>query len=145
VDSELLFFGGGGGRQNSKSGLGSFIVEVPRSHTIRRTYLVRLLWTSDQPAAKAANYIIPQTQETNIHALSEIQTRVPSIQNTAHLEIVAQSTSGKMRKNGRCENCDKKEFSRKPWKGKITFLFLSFRRVLNVNYSFLGNSPASEF
>ena len=26
-----------------------------------------------------------------------------------------------------------------------TFLFLSFRRVLNVMYSFLGNSPASEF
>jgi len=26
-----------------------------------------------------------------------------------------------------------------------TGLFLSFRRVLNVNYSFLGNSPASEF
>ena len=26
-----------------------------------------------------------------------------------------------------------------------TILFLSFRRVLNVNYSFLGNSPASEF
>ena len=26
-----------------------------------------------------------------------------------------------------------------------SFLFLSFRRVLNVNYSFLGNSPASEF
>jgi len=25
------------------------------------------------------------------------------------------------------------------------YLFLSFRRVLNVNYSFLGNSPASEF
>ena len=25
------------------------------------------------------------------------------------------------------------------------FLFLSFRRVLNVIYSFLGNSPASEF
>ena len=24
-------------------------------------------------------------------------------------------------------------------------LFLSFRRVLNVSYSFLGNSPASEF
>jgi len=24
------------------------------------------------------------------------------------------------------------------------FLFLSFRRVLNVIYSFLGNSPASE-
>jgi len=24
-------------------------------------------------------------------------------------------------------------------------LFLSFRHVLNVNYSFLGNSPASEF
>ena len=26
-----------------------------------------------------------------------------------------------------------------------TFLFLSFSRVLNVIYSFLGNSPASEF
>jgi len=24
-------------------------------------------------------------------------------------------------------------------------LFLNFRRVLNVNYSLLGNSPASEF
>jgi len=28
---------------------------------------------------------------------------------------------------------------------KKTNLFLSFRRVLNVIYSFLGNSPASEF
>ena len=27
----------------------------------------------------------------------------------------------------------------------MKILFLSFRRVLNVNYSFLGNSPASEF
>jgi len=27
----------------------------------------------------------------------------------------------------------------------LSILFLSFRRVLNVNYSFLGNSPASEF
>jgi len=27
----------------------------------------------------------------------------------------------------------------------LEFLFLSFRRVLNVIYSFLGNSPASEF
>jgi len=27
----------------------------------------------------------------------------------------------------------------------VSILFLSFRRVLNVNYSFLGNSPASEF
>jgi len=27
----------------------------------------------------------------------------------------------------------------------VLILFLSFRRVLNVNYSFLGNSPASEF
>ena len=27
----------------------------------------------------------------------------------------------------------------------IFFLFLSFRRVLNVICSFLGNSPASEF
>ena len=26
-----------------------------------------------------------------------------------------------------------------------SILFLSFRRVLNVNCSFLGNSPASEF
>jgi len=28
---------------------------------------------------------------------------------------------------------------------KVRFLFLSFRRVLNVIYSFLGNSPAYEF
>jgi len=29
---------------------------------------------------------------------------------------------------------------------KVTYiLFVSFRRVLNVNYSFLCNSPASEF
>jgi len=27
----------------------------------------------------------------------------------------------------------------------VFFLFLSFRRVLNVIYSFLGNSPAPEF
>ena len=31
------------------------------------------------------------------------------------------------------------------FKHDIYILFLSFRRVLNVNYSFLGNSPASEF
>jgi len=30
-------------------------------------------------------------------------------------------------------------------KQQAKFLFLSFRRVLNVIYSFLGNSPASEF
>ena len=28
---------------------------------------------------------------------------------------------------------------------KSVMLFLSFRRVLNVIYSFLGNSPASDF
>ena len=32
-----------------------------------------------------------------------------------------------------------------PKKVLYMILFLSFRRVLNVNYSFLGNSPASEF
>ena len=30
-------------------------------------------------------------------------------------------------------------------KDGYSILFLSFRRVLNVIYSFLGNSPASEF
>jgi len=30
-------------------------------------------------------------------------------------------------------------------KHRWLILFLSFRRVLNVIYSFLGNSPASEF
>jgi len=30
-------------------------------------------------------------------------------------------------------------------KEQYKFLFLSFRRVLNVIYSFLGNSPSSEF
>jgi len=31
------------------------------------------------------------------------------------------------------------------YKEGVGFLFLSFRRVLNVIDSFLGNSPASEF
>ena len=33
----------------------------------------------------------------------------------------------------------------KPFRPDNSILFLSFRRVLNVIYSFLGNSPASEF
>jgi len=43
-----------------------------------------------------------------------------------------------------------KKYEKKSWanfnvKQKPGFLFLSFRRVLNVICSFLGNSPASEF
>jgi hypothetical protein len=42
--------------QHPKSGLGRFILEVTRSHTIRHTHTrpVRLLWTSDQLVAEAA-------------------------------------------------------------------------------------------
>jgi hypothetical protein len=39
---------------HSKSGLGRLIFEVPVSHA--RTHPVGLLWTGDQPVAKAVTY-----------------------------------------------------------------------------------------
>jgi len=42
-------------------------------------------------------------------------------------------------------SCSKCNFDADKADENIQMLFLSFRRVLNVNYSFLGISPASEF
>jgi hypothetical protein len=42
--------------QEANSGLGHIVVEVSRSHTIRHTYLVGILWTSDQLVTDAATY-----------------------------------------------------------------------------------------
>jgi hypothetical protein len=39
-------------------GLGHLIVEVFRSHTVKHTHLVGLLWTSDQLVAEASAYTI---------------------------------------------------------------------------------------
>ena len=41
--------------------------------------------------------------------------------------------------------CGRETKRRQLRNARSVFLFLSFRRVLNVIYSFLGNSPASEF
>jgi hypothetical protein len=61
-------------------------IEASQSHTIRHT--VGLIWTSDQSLAEASTYTGQHniyTQETNIHALSGIQTRDPSNQVAADL------------------------------------------------------------
>jgi hypothetical protein len=62
--------------------------EVSSSHTIRQA--AGLLWTSDQPVAKASTYPRQhnvQTQDTNIHALSGIRSRDPSNQAAADLRL----------------------------------------------------------
>jgi hypothetical protein len=54
------------------------------------THTVGLLWTSDQPVAKASTYTGQhniETQETNIHALTGIRTRDPSNQAAADLRL----------------------------------------------------------
>jgi hypothetical protein len=62
------------------SGLCRHIFELSRPHTIRHTYSVGLLWTSDEPVAEAATYTnTQQTQGTKIHTRSGIQTRIPAI------------------------------------------------------------------
>jgi hypothetical protein len=53
-------------------------------------HTVGLLWTSDQPVSEASTYTGQhsiETQETNIHALSEIRTRDPSNQAAAGLRL----------------------------------------------------------
>jgi len=47
--------------ETARSSPGRFILQVSRSHTIRHTHLVRLLWNSDQPLAEAATYKTPNT------------------------------------------------------------------------------------
>jgi hypothetical protein len=57
---------------------------------ITHIYTVGLLWTSDQPVAEASTYTAQhnvQTQQTNIHAPSEIRTRDPSNQAAADLRL----------------------------------------------------------
>jgi hypothetical protein len=63
--------------QQPKSGRCHLIVEVSRSHTIRRTHAVELLRTSDKPVAEAATHTTHNKQDTNIHAVSIIRTRDP--------------------------------------------------------------------
>jgi hypothetical protein len=50
--------------QQPNSGLGRLAVEVSRSHSIRNTHSVGLLWTSDQPVAEAANYTAHNKHKT---------------------------------------------------------------------------------
>jgi hypothetical protein len=53
-------------------------------------HTVGILWTSDQSVAETSTYTGQhniETQETNIHALSGIQTRDPSNQAAAYLRL----------------------------------------------------------
>jgi hypothetical protein len=64
------------------------LLGVSRSHTYRHT--VGFLWTSDQPVAETSTCTGQHnigTQETNIHALSEIRTREPINQAAADLRL----------------------------------------------------------
>jgi hypothetical protein len=78
--------------QQVNSGLGHFIFNVSRSHTIRRTrththtHPLGPLWTLDQPVAEVATQ---QTQEKNIHAISGIRTRNRCRQAAAYRRIRA--------------------------------------------------------
>ena len=65
-------------QSNSALGhLGHLIVEVSRSHTIRHTHLVALLWISDQLVAGAIAYTTHNKHEMNIRACIRIQTCDP--------------------------------------------------------------------
>jgi hypothetical protein len=63
-------------------GVGRLIVEVSRSHIIRHTQPIRILWTSDQPVAEAATYTVHNKRtsmpsggfETAIPATQQLQT-----------------------------------------------------------------------
>ena len=52
----------------------------PHTQLDTHTHSVGLLWTSDLPVAEVATYTKQHTKETNIHALSGIETRDPSNQ-----------------------------------------------------------------
>jgi hypothetical protein len=70
----------------SKSGLVRFSVEICRSHTVRHTQLVGLLWTSDRLVAEAVNYATHThththtKQQKNIHDISGIRPAVSAIE-----------------------------------------------------------------
>jgi hypothetical protein len=74
--------------QQPKLGLGHLTVEVSRSHTIRHTQPVRLLWKSDQLTAETATYTTCNRYKTpNIHALSGIRIRSASNRAAAGLRL----------------------------------------------------------
>jgi hypothetical protein len=69
-------------------GLGRHIVEVPRSHAVRRTQPVGHLWTSDQLVAQAAACTThSKSKRQNIHVLRGILTRDPSNQAASDLRV----------------------------------------------------------
>jgi hypothetical protein len=60
--------------QDHSSGVSHLIVEVSRSHVVRDTQLVGLLYTSDQLVAEV---VTSTTQGTQIITLNGIRTRYP--------------------------------------------------------------------
>ena len=70
------------------SDLGRIIFEVSRSHTIRHTHSVTLLWTSDQLVAEGTTYTTQFKRVTNIHALSGIRTHNPNNRLASGLRLI---------------------------------------------------------
>ena len=88
-------------------GVGSLIVEVSRSHIVRHTRPVRILWTGDQLVLEAATHkthnkrtsmpsagfepTIPETQQLQTYALDRRATEVADMKNTQYkLHILRQ-------------------------------------------------------
>ena len=71
--------------QQPNSSLGHLTVAVSRSPTIRQKHPVELLWTSDQLVAEPLP--TQQTQDKNIHALSENRTSGPCNQAASDLHL----------------------------------------------------------
>jgi len=66
--------------QQPNSGPRQLIVEVSRSHTIRYTHPVGLLWTSYQPVAEAATYTAHNRHKRRTSCFSRIRAQHPSNQ-----------------------------------------------------------------
>jgi len=62
--------------------IGRVIVEVYRSHTIRKTHPIGLLWTSDQLVAVPATYTTHNKHKFPV--FSGIRTRDPSSETASH-------------------------------------------------------------
>ena len=56
--------------QQYNSGPGRLNVQVSRSHTIRHTHPVGLLWTSDHPVTEAATYTTHNKHKTRTYVPS---------------------------------------------------------------------------
>jgi hypothetical protein len=82
----------------------SLTAEVFLNHSgfldhIQLIHIVGLLWTSDQPVAEASTYTGQhniETQETNVNALSGIQTRDPSNQAAVDLRLSPHGYRGRL-------------------------------------------------